>query len=106
MVKTALLSQYVAVEHRRPGGVAVSAISEGDVPAATARIAKRDRSLATEAADIDDWLTFGEGPEALRLVTLQDWPWYRRSTKYMGCRSNRNTGGRFSTMRRTPHSKR
>ena len=106
MVKTALLSQYVAVEHRRPGGVAVSAISEGDVPAATARIAKRDRSLATEAEDIYDSLTFGEGPEALRLATLQDWPWYRRSTKYMGSHSKRSARKRSSTMRRTPHSKR
>lgn len=106
MVKTALLSQYVAVEDRRPGGVAVTAISEGDVPAAIARIARRDPSVATEAADIYDWLTFGEGPEALRLATLQEWFWYRLSTKYMGCRSDRNTGRRCSTIRRTPRSKR
>ena len=106
MVKAAMLRQYVAVEDRRPGAVAVSAISEGDVPAATARVARRDRSLATEAADIYDSLTFSEGPEALRLATLQDWPWYRLSTRYMGCRSDRNTGRRCSTMRRTPRSKR
>lgn len=58
-------------------------ITDHDVERALARISEHDPSLATEARQVYDTLTWGEGPQALRLAGVRDWLWYRIATKYL-----------------------
>lgn len=58
-------------------------LTEDDVTAALARIARQDEHLGREADHVYNTLTWDEGPGQIRRAGVQDWLWYRLPTKYL-----------------------
>jgi hypothetical protein len=54
-----------------------------DVEAALDRFARRNHDLAKDAAHIFETLTRGQGPDAIRQASVQEWLWYVLPTKYL-----------------------
>lgn len=58
-------------------------LADRDVDAALARIGARSPERARAARDVYESLTWGEGPGQIRQWVLQDWLWYRLTTKVL-----------------------
>ena len=54
-----------------------------DVEAAIGRLSRHNRDLARDAEHVFETLTRGQGPEAIRQASVQEWLWYVLPTKYV-----------------------